>query len=264
MEIGMGIYSGVDFFEMVKIFKKVGVKRTFIDSENPEFGDLMKLYKENGIICETLHAPFNKINDMWSDIEEVAQNMMDRLKDAIDKCHKYNIPVVIIHLSSGMPMPEMNEKGIKRFEEIFDYADERNVKVALENQRYLKNLEFFLEKYPNTGFCWDAGHEFALSTNTDIKYMERFGKRAVALHIHDNRCEFNKDDHLIPYDGSIDFDYVAKAIAESGYSGTLMLEITKNAQMDGIKPYENMSSEEYILRAYNAVNRLNDTVKEYV
>ena len=185
------------------------------------------------------------------------------LKDAIDKCSKNNIPVVIVHLSSGMPMPQMNEKGIKRFEEIFDYADERNVKIALENQRYLENLEYFLNKYPNTGFCWDTGHEFALSTNADVKYMERFGKRTVALHIHDNRCEFNKDDHLIPYDGGIDFDYVAKAISQSGYSGTLMLEIGKNTQMDDVKTYENISSEEFIKRAYDALCRLNVSVARY-
>ena len=160
-------------------------------------------------------------------------------------------------------MPEMNEKGIERFEEVFDYADERNVKIALENQRYLENLEFFLGRYPNTGFCWDTGHEYALSVDNKIRFMELFGKRTIALHIHDNRCDFNKDDHLLPYDGAIDFDYVAKAIAESGYDGTLMLEVTKDADLDGVKPYENMSSEEYIKRACDALNRLNDSVVKY-
>ncbi len=263
MEIGMCIFSGVDYPEMVETFKKYGIKRTFIGSDEPDFDNIMKLFSENGIICETLHAPFRKVNAMWGDDEIAAKNMMDSLKDAIDKCYKYNIPVVIVHLSSGMPMPEMNEKGIKRFEEIFDYADERNVKIALENQRYIQNLEYFLNKYKNTGFCWDTGHEYALSVDNSIRFMERFGKRTVALHIHDNRCEFNKDDHLIPYDAKIDFDYVAKAIADSGYLGTLMLEITKDADLDGVKPYENMTAEEYIKRAYDALCKLNDSVTLY-
>lgn len=263
MEIGMCIFSGVDYPEMVESLKKYGIKRTFVGSDIPDFDNVMKLFNENGIICETLHAPFRKVNAMWGTDEIAAKNMMDSLKDAIDKCHKYNIPVVIVHLSSKMPMPEINEKGIERFEEIFNYAAKRNVKIALENQRYIENLGYFLGKYPDTGFCWDTGHEFALSTNTDIKYMERYGKRAVALHIHDNRRKFDNDDHLIPYDGNIDFDYVAKAIAESEYSGTLMLEINKDARIDDIKPYENMSSEEFIKRAYDALCRLNDSVESY-
>jgi len=263
MEVGMCIFSGIDYPEMVECFKKTGVKRTFVGSDIPEFDNVMKLFLENGIICETLHAPFRKINAMWGSDETAAKNMIDSIKDAIDKCHKYSIPVVIVHLSSGMPMPEMNEKGIERFEEVFDYADEKNVKVALENQRYLENLDFFLNKYSDKGFCWDTGHEFALSVDNRVKYMERFGKKTIALHIQDNRCDFNKDDHLLPYDGSIDFDYVAKKIAESGYNGTLMLEVTKDADLDGLKPYENMSSEEYIKRAYDAVCRLNDSVTAY-
>ena len=263
METGMCIFSGVSYPEMVEGFKKYGVKRTFIGSEMPDFDNVMKLFLENGIICETLHAPYKKINDMWGEDEIAAKNMIDSLKDAIDKCNKYNIPVVIVHLSSKMPMPEINEIGLKRFEEVFDYADARNVKIALENQRYLENLEFFLNKYDDKGFCWDTGHEFALSVDGDIKNMELFGDKTVALHIHDNRCDFNKDDHLLPYDGAIDFDYVAKAIAKSGYEGTLMLEVTKEADLDGVKLYENLSDDEYIKRAVDALNKLNDSVMTY-
>lgn len=254
----MYIFDGVDFSDMVNSFKKFGINRTFIESENPEFEKIMKLFKENDIICETLHAPFSKINDMWSDDEEAALKIICRLKDGIDKCVKYNIPVIIVHLSSGRPMPEITEKGVKRFEEVFDYAKNKNVTIALENQRYLENLDYFLGKYPNTGFCWDVGHEYGFSK--DIRFMERFGERAVALHIHDNRCIFNMDDHLIPFDGKIDFDVVAKTIAKSGYNGTLMMEITKNAETDGVKPYENMSAEEYIMRAFNAVKKLDDMI----
>lgn len=261
MEVGMGIFAGVDFCKMVECFKKIGIKRTFIEAENPDFDEIMKLFGKNDIICETLHAPFNRINDMWGDDDVAADDFVIRLKRAIDRCAQNNIPVIIVHLSSGRPMPPINEKGLRRFEEVFKYAEINNVTIALENQRYLENLDYFLKKYKNTKFCWDTGHEYGFSKG--IRFMELFGKRATALHIHDNRCGDNTDDHLIPYDGNIDFSLIAKTLAESGYSGTLMLEITKNAEIDGVLPYENMSEEEYIMRAFDAVNKLKNSVLSF-
>ncbi len=261
MEIGISIYSGISIEKQVECFKKLGVTRTFTGSEKPDFDNIMKIFNENGIICETLHAPYNKINDMWGEDEEAAKNMVNRLKDSVDKCAKYNIPVSIVHLSSGRPMPEINEKGIKRFEEVFDYAVEKGVIIALENQRYRENLEYFMERYKTPGFCWDNGHEYGFSKG--IRFMDLFGDRLCALHIHDNRCGIDTDDHLLPFDGNIDFEVVAKAIADSSYNGTVMLEVTKLASTDGKKVYENLTDEEYIKRAFDAVKKLADMVEDY-
>lgn len=259
MEIGISIFGKMDISTQVECFKKLGIKRTFIPADIPDFDSAICLFKENGIICETLHSPFDKINDMWSSDEAAATAMLDRLKDCVDKCEKHNIPVVIVHLSSGCPMPEINERGVKRFEELFEYADKKGVTIALENQRYLENLTYFMDKY-DVGFCWDNGHEYGFTKG--IRFMELFGSRACALHIHDNRCGINTDDHLLPFDGNIDFEVIAKNIADSGYKGTLMLEVGKSAVLDGVEPYADMSDEEYITRAYNAVSRLADMVEQ--
>ena len=92
MEIGLAVFSGVSYKKKIECLKKVDVKRIFIDAEHPEFDDAMKAFQENGIICETLHAPFNKINDMWSDSPE-GDEMLDRLIKAVDRCAKYSVPL---------------------------------------------------------------------------------------------------------------------------------------------------------------------------
>lgn len=261
MEIGISIYEGVSIENRIKYMKKYGVNRTFIRSEEPDFDNVMKLFSENDIICETLHAPYSKINDMWSDSDEAAQKMLNRLKDSVDKCAKYNIPVSVVHLSSGRPMPEVNEKGIKRYEELFDYAEEKGVTIALENQRYLENISYFMDRFTSPRFCWDNGHEYGFTKG--VKFMDLYGDRLVALHIHDNLCGIDTDDHLLPFDGNIDFDEVAHILADSGYNGTLMLEITKETVVNGKKPYADLTDEEYILRAANAVKKLADMVQKY-
>ncbi len=260
MEIGISIFDGVGIEKQVECFVKLGVNRTFVMSEIPDFDKAMQLFKDNGIICETLHSPFNKINDLWGEDENAANAMLDRLKNTVDKCEKYNIPVAIVHLSSGCPMPEINERGLRRFEELFGYANDKGVTIALENQRYLENLSFFMDRY-DTGFCWDNGHEYGFTKG--IRFMELYGDRACALHIHDNRCGTNTDDHLLPFDGKIDFEVIAKTLADSGYSGTLMLELGKLASLDGKQVYADMSDEEYIGRAVAAAKRLADMVEDY-
>lgn len=254
MNIGMGIYSGISMERQVELFKKLGIDRTFIGSETENFDRVMELFRQNGITCETLHAPYDRINDLWGEDEAAADRMLARLKDSVNKCHRYGIGVTIVHLSSGRPMPAFHDRGIRRFEELFRYAAEKGVVPALENQRYLGNLAYFMDRYDSPGFCWDCGHEYGFSKG--IRFLELFGHRAVALHIHDNRCGDNTDDHLIPFDGQIDFESITQRLADSGYQGTLMLEISKAVEPGGVPVYAHLTDEEYVRRAVEAARRL--------
>ncbi|MBQ8892796.1 MAG: sugar phosphate isomerase/epimerase [Clostridia bacterium] len=254
MEIGINIFDGISHEKQAEIFEKLGVKRTFIASETPDFGAVVALYRSHGVEVEAVHAPYNGINAMWGEEEEAAQKMLARLKDSIDKCAVHGIPVSVVHLSSGRPMPQINERGEHRYKELFDYAVQKGVTVALENQRYKENLCYFLEKYQSPGFCWDCGHEYGVTGR--VGFMKMFGHRLAALHIHDNRCGVDTDDHLLPFDGNIDFEEVANLLAESGYQGTLMLEVGKLASIDGKPVYAHLSDEEYIQKAAEAARKI--------
>ena len=82
MEIGISIYSGIEIESIVKSLKEHGVKRTFLSSEMEDFDNVMSLLNESEIICETLHAPFDTINDMWCKDEEKGNAVLTRLKNA--------------------------------------------------------------------------------------------------------------------------------------------------------------------------------------
>ena len=260
MKTGMCIFGGIPHEKLAVLLRENEIYSTFIGSETENFDEVMKIYTDNGITVETLHAPFNKINDMWGDDDEAGEAILARLFNSVDTCAKYSIPVTIIHVSSGRPMPEISGKGIARYENLFRYAEEKGVKVALENLRYLENLKYFMDRYDTPVFCWDTGHE---SCYTDgIHHMEYFGERLGALHIHDNRGEKDCDDHLLPYDSNIDFESVARYIAKSPFDGTIMLEVCRKAAPDGKEFYADLSDEQYVKRAADAVRRLAVRVEE--
>ncbi len=261
MNIGIVIFSGISVESQVENMKKVGINRTFVSSEIHNFDNVMDLFRRENIICETLHAPFNRINDMWSHDRDAGDCILNRLKDSIDKCCRYGVPVSVVHLSSKCPMPEINEIGIERFDKLFAYAEEKGIIIALENQRYLENIDFFMKRHPEARFCYDVGHEHCFTSGID--FMDHFGDRLVALHIHDNSCIYNADDHLLPFDGKIDYSVPAKKIAESGFTGTLMLEVEKTSSVDDVAIYEHMSNLEYYSRAADAANKLAAMVDSY-
>ena len=261
MKTGMFIFGGIPHEKLAVLYKENGIENTFISSEEPDFDKVMDIYIRNGITVETLHAPFDGINAMWGSDKEKGDRMLARLFDSVDKCAKYGIPATIIHVSSGRPMPEITEDGIKRYTELFAYAKEKGVKVALENLRYTENLKYFLDRYEEPGFCWDTGHENCYTDG--VNHMELFGKRLIALHIHDNRGEKDCDDHLLPFDGKIDFEKAAKYIAESGYKGTVMLEICRNSNTEGLNFYSNITDEEYVKKAAEAAQKIASTIQKY-
>ena len=255
MELGLAVFNGVSLENMIAAFKKHGIKHTFIKSNHPEFERAMELFGQNGITCDNLHAPYLNINHMWSEDESLGSAMLAQLTDSVDKCAKYGIPTTIVHLSSGRPMPQITPQGIARYETLFAYAKEKGVKIALENLRYAENLAYFLENYPDCVYCWDCGHEYAYSHE---KYLPKYGHRLAALHLHDNRCGVDTDDHLLPFDGAIPMEEVAKDLAKSGYTGTLMLEI---GRLIVTHTYDEMSEEDYMDRAAASAKRLLERVE---
>jgi sugar phosphate isomerase/epimerase len=86
--------------------------------------------------------------------------------------------------------------------------------------------------------------------------MPLFGDKLVCLHLHDNYAVFNGDSHLIPFDGKIDFSYVARAIRESSYQGSLMLELGNSSPNGSGAKYDGVTPEAFLQKAYSAADTL--------
>ena len=155
-----------------------------------------------------------------------------------------------------------NAKDLKPlFDSIVNYAAKKGITIAVENQRKLGNIATILELYNkdcNVGFCWDVGHEKCFARGRE--YMPLFGDRCIATHIHDNNMIYNCDEHLIPFDGKIDYRRTAELLKQYDYKGSLMLELDlPGARSD---KYRELTLQQFVQKAYAAVNRLR-IISEY-
>jgi sugar phosphate isomerase/epimerase len=71
------------------------------------------------------------------------------------------------------------------------------------------------------GICLDFGHAHMAGDIVDA--IETVSEHLVATHVHDNRGR--SDDHLVPFEGTIDWAAALTAVQKIGYDGTLLLEI---------------------------------------
>ena len=123
----------------------------------------------------------------------------------------------------------------------------------------IANLALMFEMYgkdTNVGFCWDVGHEKCFADS--MEYMPLFGDRLVFTHIHDNHLQPDGDEHLLPFDGLIDYNRTTELLKKSGYTGTLMLEIDEPHKSS--EKYSDLSLEQFTDKAYKAVCRLRDMI----
>ena len=99
------------------------------------------------------------------------------------------------------------------------------------------------------GFCWDCGHEACYQNGRE--FMPWYGERLICTHIHDNCGEKDADDHLLPFDGVVNFNRFAEHIQNSGYQGPLTLEIGKGNPL-----YANMTNEAYLEKAAEVIKKI--------
>ena len=256
MKTGINLYSKWPYEEVIQAFLENCIDRTFVCVEHPQFDDAMKMLGNVNIKVENLHAPFKNQNAIWKNGED-GDRMLEELCYGIDCCVKYNVELMVAHLSSGRPMPEITDIGLKRLDKFMEYANRRKIAVAFENNRYLENIQYIIEIYPEAGFCLDTSHEHAFTPG--IRFMPLWGERLVAPHISDNDKLLDKDMHMLPFDGIIDFDKTAYEIAKCGNDVTLMLEI----KPDNHERYAGISIKDYYAKASGKLKQLEILVEKY-
>ena len=260
MEKIFGINSdcidGQDELLTLELIKKTGFTRTFTSECNNE---KIKVYKkkadELNIIVEFLHAPFRGINAMWEDGDGYL-NIYNGMIEAIDTASANDIPAVIIHTSSGWNPPEISQIGIDRYDYLLDYAIKKGVVLAFENLRSFKHVSCFVERYKDNDsvrFCYDFGHNHCYTPNDD--FISLFGDKTICTHIHDNNgyiADLDGDEHLLPFDGTVNYGKIVKALDKVGYKGSLMLEVFNASKEE----YKKLSAEEFVKKAYERIKRL--------
>jgi sugar phosphate isomerase/epimerase len=141
------------------------------------------------------------------------------------------------------------------------HARHLGVTICLENTTSEMGAPAYLRAFvdetrlTDLRFNFDIGHANLADGAEGDRIAESFAplKDLVAgVHIHDNHGE--KDEHLPPYDGSIDWESAVKLLksAPGGENVPLTLELKEKVGPDGISTPEQLSS------ARKSVDRLEE------
>jgi len=152
------------------------------------------------------------------------------------------IPVNVLTVHLGLPRQEAFRQGASQMqdgragarrsvEELQRIAAPLGVRIAAEvipnELSRAGSLVHFVEDETedfegrSIGICLDFGH--AHLDGDLIDAIETVSEHLVTTHVHDNRGR--NDDHLIPFEGTIDWPAALTAIQKVGYEGPLMFEI---------------------------------------
>jgi sugar phosphate isomerase/epimerase len=140
---------------------------------------------------------------------------------------------LVVHLGTPTtervaPNDNQPELARRTVEELFEKASRENVRVALEvipnalskPEALVHLIEEELDGI-DVGICLDYGHAHLMGDLGEA--IETVSGHLLTTHVHDNGG--TRDDHLVPYGGSIDWDVAMMETQKIGYDGTLMFEV---------------------------------------
>lgn len=182
---------------------------------------LRAIADKTGVPYTHAHAPAEADNDLW-------------VERSIEAASVLGAGYLVIHpifrdcngneIKSRAGFIEINANAIKKW---LPLAEKRNVVLVSENllwgaSRDPRIIAELVKKVdsPWFGWCFDVGHAYCSGYQPSI--LKKCAVTPVSIHIQDNHGA--GDEHLIPGDGTIDWEAFLSALKDVGYLGDCVLE----------------------------------------
>jgi sugar phosphate isomerase/epimerase len=200
--------------------------------------ELGNWFKSEKVEFHSIHAPIymdNNLNSSGQPVNIVDPDKrnridaMDEIKRAIEVAEYVPFKYLIQHIgkSNEYDDPRKFENALSGIEHLRAFARPLGVSLLLENiPNDLSTPEKLTElmrllRYEDLGVCFDVGHAHMMSS-----VHQAFGileSRIRSTHIHDNMRD--KDAHLWPGEGNIDWDQTIQSLRAAPHAPALLLEI---------------------------------------
>lgn len=249
--------TNVSVYETIDAIKDAGFKKVFIQWYNKDWEvsqeEQLKYIKDKGLEIIFAHLGYKGINDIWFEGSK-GDLLVENYKNDIKVCSLNGISMVVMHLTSRSEAPLYNEIGLNRIKEIVDYAKSLDVVVAFENTKIKGYLDYVISNIDNdnVGICLDSGH-YHVHFNDELDWS-LFKNRIYAVHIHDN--DKSDDLHLLPFDGTLDWDAFIDNLRESNYNGPITMELCYRNE------YVNMSVEDFYKKGFEIGLKLDEMFRK--
>ena len=224
-------------FEAVEVF---ATRSHFDYHDSAAIADLEGWLTETGLALHGVHAPITDRllrGDQWGEIISNAVSDSGRRQAAVretaaalEAARRLSADVLVVHLGTPTVQGGENSRAaaFRSAEEICRLAEPTGVRVALEvipnplsdPQSLVTLLEQDLDA-PRAGICLDFGHAFLMGDVADT--IEIVAEHLITTHVHDNGGRM--DDHLVPFDGRVNWDVALMTMQKVGYDGTYLMEL---------------------------------------
>ncbi len=204
--------------------------RTHFDYRAPQdVRELADWFSGHGLALHSVHAPTDRDLSPGResgapisicDPERVRRlDAVDEIKRALELAEFIPFPILVQHLGTSRDAedPRKWDAAFSSLEHLRVFAKQRGVTLALENTpgelATPANLRHFIEttRLHDLRLCFDTGHAH-MEDGVESSF-ETMRELVVTAHVHDNHGE--KDEHLLPYEGTINWDAAARALAGS-------------------------------------------------
>jgi sugar phosphate isomerase/epimerase len=201
--------------------------------------ELGEWLKEHGLTLHALHAPVERdfaprresgTPISIADTERVRRlDAVDEIKRALDVAETVPFRYLVQHLGGGREAYDSRrvDAAFNSLEHLVVFAKQRGVTIALENTpgelASPANLRHFVQetRLGDLRLCFDTGH--AHMEDGVERAFEAMRELVVTTHLHDNRGE--KDEHLFPYEGTIDWEGALRSFSSAPQELPLVLEL---------------------------------------
>ncbi|MCQ2453454.1 MAG: sugar phosphate isomerase/epimerase [Clostridia bacterium] len=259
--LGLTRDFSLDYVEQVRTLASIGFEGFFYGwGSREEAQTLCRVGKEEGLLFQSIHAPFKYICDLWEETERTPQVIREQI-DCLRACAECGVPIMVAHTFIGFEKHTPTPQGLDHFEQIVREAEKLGVKIAFENtegEEYLAALMAHFKGNAAVGFCWDSGHEMCYNHSKDM--LALYGDRLIATHLNDNlgirdfdgKITWLDDLHLLPFDGIGSWQDIASRLNRCGYEGPLTFElkrVSKPGRHDNDR-YAQMTPVDYLTLAY--------------
>ena len=244
-----------------------------------------------GLEFDNIHLSGDKTNFIWGK-DEIGDEICERYCKEIRECSEAGIHKGIVHVTWGKSVipDDPSDIGFARYTKIGETAAKYGFTVAVENSIFPEHFYSVLDRFtgPEFGHCFDCGHWNAFLH--DYKIIEKYSDRLVATHIHDNDGE--RDLHMLPFDGSADWDDIAAKFAGAEFSRKMICSEFSGPQIlkkpgvsaeklnrifsrlkiygtdelsisdEEVRLYMNVPYDELMARLYERMKKLSDMIEE--
>ncbi len=203
-----------------------------------------RLADQAGILIHQVHGPWRYPPQDASEAER--NERMDKMKRSLEMTAMLGCKNWVIHPLNPFgtqdkdtdDAPKTWDINLEFFTKLLPFARKHDITVCLENMPWESfsmaspaEILRFVREINDDHFkiCFDTGHSRLVKDLSTFDTICLLGENIQVLHLHDNKQQ--RDLHLPPYFGSLNWEKCAVALDAIGFQGVYSLEVSPPAAL---------------------------------